>query len=102
MTGNMKLLATRFVSFCGLILLFSMNVFAQDYRGQDISNLDLSGQNLSGALFDENTTFSNGNTGVNLSGTGLNLNLIPIPTGSDFRGVNLSGCNWNSGGHSLR
>ena len=84
-----RLYLTTFFCFA----VFAHLVHAQeshDYRGQDISNLNFSGQDLSNAQFDENTTFSVGEVGVNLSGTNAKLSGINL-TGTDLSYVNFAG-----------
>ena len=79
------------IFFCSVV--FAHSVHAQeshDYRGQNISNLNFSGQDLSNAQFDENTTFSDGEVGVSLSGTNAKLSGINL-TGTDLSYVNFAG-----------
>ena len=60
-----------------------------DFRGKNISDRDFSNQDLSSALFDKNTIFSDGATGVNLNNTNARIGTIHGGTAVDFSGAKL-------------
>ena len=64
-----------------------------DLRGVNLTSVNLNGSDLSTAQFSNDTVFSDGFTGVNLSGTNAMIGTLSGPV--DLRGVNLTSVNLN-------
>ena len=75
--------------------LSGINFNSIDFSGVNLTGVNLSNANLSNATFDQNTIFSDGVNGANLSNNTQNgaflLNLNPVV---DLRGVNLAGASF--------
>ena len=84
--------------------LSGINFDSIDFSGVNLTGVNLSNANLSNATFDQNTIFSDGVNGANLSNTTQNgAFLLNLNSAVHFGGVNLAGASFydNVGGESF-